>query len=93
MAFEEIANYPPRFWQFEAATETLVTQPDLVVDDLVLRTATEEAEIEHLRQTLKLGHYLMAARPAGHVLWQGIYRIDTDCPELSENKQLRYLLH
>lgn len=64
--------------------ETLMTKPALVVDHLVLRTATEEAEIDHLRQALNQGHYLMAGRPAGHVLWQGIYRTDTeaDCPEL-----------
>ena len=31
--------------------ETLMSQPALVGDHLVLRTATEEAEIDHLRQT------------------------------------------
>ena len=64
--------------------ETLMTQPALVGDHLVLRTATEEAEIDHLRQTFNEGHYLTAGRPAGHVLWQGIYRTDTesDCPGL-----------
>ena len=52
--------------------ETLMTQPALVGDHLVLRTATEESEIDHLRQTLNQGHYLMAGRPAGHVLcWGG----------------------
>ena len=61
-----------------------MTKPALVTDHLVLRTATEEAEIDHLRQALNQGHYLKAGRPAGHVLWQGIYRTDTesDCPEL-----------
>ena len=39
--------------------ETLMTQPALVGDHLVLRTATEEAEIHHLRQTLNEGHYLI----------------------------------
>ena len=39
--------------------ETLMTQPALVGDHLVLRTATEEAEIDHLRQTLNEGHYLI----------------------------------
>jgi hypothetical protein len=36
------------------------------------------------RQALNEGHYLKAGRPAGHVLWQGIYRTanETDCPEL-----------
>ena len=64
--------------------DALMTHPALVVDHLVLRTATEEAEIDHLRQTLNEGHYLKAGRPAGHILWQGIYRTDTeaDCPEL-----------
>jgi hypothetical protein len=56
--------------------ETLMTQSALVVDHLVLRTATEDAEIDLLRQALNEGHYLKAGRPAGHVLWQGIYRID-----------------
>jgi hypothetical protein len=78
--------------------ETLMTKSALVVDHLVLRTATEDAEIDLLRQALNEGHYLKAGRPAGHalpdtpcrtrpaghVLWQGIYRTDneTDCPEL-----------
>ena len=59
-------------------------KPALVADHLVVRTATEEAEIDHLRQVLNQGHYLKAGRPAGHVLWQGIYGTDTeaDCPEL-----------
>ena len=61
-----------------------MTKPALVADHLVLRTATEKAEIDHLRQALNQGHYLKAGRPAGHVLWQGIYRTDSeaDCPEL-----------
>ena len=64
--------------------ETLMTKSALVVDHLVLRTATEDAEIDLLRQALNEGHYLKAGRPAGHVLWQGIYRTanETDCPEL-----------
>ena len=64
--------------------EALMTKPALVADHLVLRTATEKAEIDHLRQALNQGHYLKAGRPAGHVLWQGIYRTDSeaDCPEL-----------
>ena len=62
----------------------LPTKPALVVDHLVLRTATEEAELDQLRQALNQEHYLKAGRPAGHVLWQGIYRTDTaaDGPEL-----------
>ena len=64
--------------------EALMTKPALVTDHLVLRTACEEAEIARLRQALNEGHYLKAGRPAGHVLWQGIYRTDneSDCPEL-----------
>jgi hypothetical protein len=64
--------------------ETLMTKSALVVDHLVLRTAIQDAEIDLLRQALNEGHYLKAGRPAGHVLWQGIYRTDneTDCPEL-----------
>jgi len=80
----EKARQKPPFWQIQPVMETLMTKPVLVVDHLVLRTATEEAEIDHLRQALNQGHYLKAGRPAGHVLWQGIYRTDTeaDCPEL-----------
>ena len=60
-----------------------MTKPALVVDHLVLRTATEEAEIDHLRQALNRGHYLKAGRPAGHVLWQGISAYDRGgLPEL-----------
>ena len=44
--------------------ETLLTKPALVADDLVLRTATEPAEIDHLRQALNQDHYLKAGRPA-----------------------------
>lgn len=51
---------------------------------LEVRTATEKAEIDHLRNILNQGHYLKAGRPAGHVLWQGIYRQETESglPEL-----------
>ena len=38
--------------------EALMTKPALVTDHLVLRTASEEAEIAHLRQALNEGHYL-----------------------------------
>ena len=64
--------------------DALVIHPALIVDHLVLRTATEKAEIAPLRQALNEGHCLKAGRPAGHILWQGIYRTDTeaDCPEL-----------
>ncbi len=54
--------------------EALQTKSPLVVDHLMLRTATADAEIDHLRQVLNQGHYLKAGRAVGHVLWQGIYR-------------------
>ena len=41
---------------------------------LTIRTATQELEISQLRDALNHEHYLKAGRPAGHVLWQGIYR-------------------
>jgi hypothetical protein len=51
---------------------------------LILRTATESLEISQLRRSLDQEHYLKAGRPAGHVLWQGIYRTnpDDDTPTL-----------
>jgi hypothetical protein len=55
--------------------KSLITKHALVVDHLVLRTATEQAEIDFLRQALNEGHYLQAGRPAGHALWQGIYTV------------------
>ena len=51
--------------------ETLMTKSTLVVDHLVLRSATEEAEIDHLRQALIQGHYLLDLKdnqPALHRL-------------------------
>ena len=39
--------------------EALTTKPALVAEHLVLRTATEKAEIDHLNQ----GRYLKAGRP------------------------------
>ncbi|MEX1143677.1 MAG: transposase family protein [Anaerolineales bacterium] len=64
--------------------EALLNKSALLTDDLLLRTATEEAEIDHLRQALNEGHYLKAGRPAGHILWQGVYRTggESGCPEL-----------
>ena len=61
-----------------------MTKPALLTDTLTLRTATEAAEIDQLREVLNQGHYLKAGRPAGHVLWQGIYQTDTEAgyPEL-----------
>ncbi len=64
--------------------EALIPESALVTDNLTLRSATEEAEIDQLRQALNQGHYLKAGRPAGHVLWQGIYQSDAESgyPEL-----------
>ncbi len=64
--------------------ETLMPKAALRTDNLTLRSATEEAEIAQLRQALNQGHYLKAGRPAGHVLWQGIYQADSESgyPEL-----------
>ena len=41
--------------------------------NLILRTATQKAEIDLLKQALNDEHYLKAGRPAGHTLLQGIY--------------------
>jgi hypothetical protein len=64
--------------------ETLLNKPALATEHLTLRTAVEEAEVAILRQALNEDHYLKAGRPAGHVLWQGIYRTDSEAgyPEL-----------
>jgi len=64
--------------------EALMTKPALKTDTLIVRTAIEKAEIDDLRSILNQHHYLKAGRPAGHVLWQGIYRTDSDTgfPEL-----------
>ncbi len=64
--------------------ELPTTKPALADGGLILRTATGQAEIDHIRQALNQGHYLKAGRPAGHVLWQGIYQTDgeTGQPQL-----------
>jgi len=64
--------------------EALMPRTALCTDNLALRSATEEAEIGQLREALNQGHYLRAGRPAGHVLWQGVYQTDTESgyPEL-----------
>jgi len=64
----EFSKQKPRFRQIQPAMESLMTKSALATDHLVLRTATEEAEIDHLRQILNQGHYLQAGRPAGHGL-------------------------
>jgi len=55
------------------ATIRLITgiQADPV---LHIRTATEPLDISQLRTVLNEEHYLQAGRPAGHVLWQGVYQ-------------------
>ena len=45
---------------------------------LHIRTATEPFEISQLRAVFEHEHYLKADRPAGHVLWQGVYRQDPE---------------
>jgi len=64
--------------------EALMPKSALLTGNLTLRSATEAGEIDHLREVLNQGHYLKAGRPAGHVLWQGIYQTDTEAgyPEL-----------
>ena len=64
--------------------ETLLNKQALATEHLILRTATATAEIAILRQALNDDHYLKAGRPAGHVLWQGVYRTDSEAgyPEL-----------
>jgi len=64
--------------------EALMTKPALKTDTLTVRTAHEKAEIDNLRHILNEHHYLKAGRPAGHTLWQGIYRTDSETgyPEL-----------
>jgi hypothetical protein len=64
--------------------ESLMTKPALRTDTLIVRTATTAAEIDQLREVLNQGHYLKAGRPAGHVLWQGVYQTDSEAgyPEL-----------
>ena len=47
---------------------------------LLLRTATEAFEIQQLRGALSDQHYLGAGKAAGHVLWQGVYRQDSENP-------------
>lgn len=46
--------------------------------NLILRTATQKAEVDLLRQALNDEHYLKAGRPAGHTLLQGIYETNEE---------------
>lgn len=45
---------------------------------LWLRVAETPAEVELLREALRAGHPLGAGRPAGHVLWQGVWERDEE---------------
>ena len=62
----------------------VATPSALRSSSLIVRSATQKAEIDHLRAVLNQGHYLKAGRPAGHILWQGVYRSDAESglPEL-----------
>ena len=55
---------------------------------LHIRTATEPFEISQLRAVFDHEHYLKAGRPAGHVLWQGVYRQE---PEDGSNQLVAVL--
>ena len=46
--------------------------------NLILRTATQKAEVDLLRKALNDEHYLKAGRPAGHRIWQGIYETNQE---------------
>lgn len=60
-------------------TSTTTFAPGFQIDSaLQIRTATEPLEISQLRAVLDDEHYLKAGRPAGHVLWQGIYERDPE---------------
>jgi len=51
---------------------------DAACGPLNLRTAQTPEEIQLLRDELNTGHELRAGRPAGHVLWQGVYERDVE---------------
>ncbi|PQJ27404.1 hypothetical protein [Rubritalea profundi] len=55
-----------------------LTQLPIPTARLKLRTATEEAEVNLLRQALNREHYLKAGRAVGHSLWQGIYETNIE---------------
>jgi len=55
-----------------------LTQLPSPATNLSLRTATQQAEVDQLRQALNREHYLKAGRPVGHTLWQGIYETDVE---------------
>ena len=49
---------------------------DAACGPLTLRSAATGPEVQLLRDALNAGHALKAGRPAGHVLWQGVYERD-----------------
>jgi hypothetical protein len=51
---------------------------DPVSQSLEIRQATTKFGIDQLRAALNDEHYLMAGRPAGNTIWQGIYPTDPD---------------
>jgi hypothetical protein len=51
---------------------------DPVSQSLETRQATTKFGIDQLRAALNDEHYLMAGRPAGNTIWQGIYPTDPD---------------
>ena len=51
---------------------------DKTTQSLLIRTAKDPYDVDLLRQALNKEHYLKAGRPAGHTIWQGIYKTDTD---------------
>lgn len=60
-------------------TSTIPFIPRIQADPpLHIRTATEPLEISQFRAVLNDEHYLQAGRPAGHVLWQGVYQQDPE---------------
>ena len=70
-------------------TSTIHFTPWIHADPtLHIRTATEPLEISQLRAVLDHEHYLKAGRPAGHVLWQGVYQQD---PEEGSNQLVAVL--
>jgi hypothetical protein len=70
-------------------TSTRPFGPRLQTDcPLHIRTATEPLEISQLRAVLDAEHYLKAGRPAGHVLWQGVYQ---ESPEDGSDKLVAVL--
>jgi hypothetical protein len=55
-----------------------LTQLPIPTSSLNLRTATEDAEVNLLRQALNREHYLKAGRAVGHTLWQGVYETNSE---------------